>query len=113
MKSKIEINVTLDDNKVPETIEWQSSDQAEQGFKEVKAMFVALFDKETLDTYKIDLWTKELQVMEMDRFVFQGLRSLADTYMKATNNAEMANDMRRFVQYFGEKTGIIPPSEQQ
>lgn len=112
MKSKIEINVVLDDNKVPEKIEWKSTDQQEEGFKEVKAMFVSLFDKETLDTFKIDLWTKELQVMEMDRFVFQGLRSLADTYMKATNNQEMANDMRRFVQYFGEKTGIIPPSEQ-
>jgi len=111
MKSKIEINVVLDDSKVPESIEWQSSDSPD-GFKEVKAMFVALFDKETLDTFKIDLWTKEMQVMEMDRFVFQGLRSLADTYMKATNNQEMANDMRRFVQYFGEKTGIIPPSEQ-
>ena len=112
MKSKIEINVILDENKVPEMIEWKSTDQAEEGFKEVKAMFVSLFDKETLDTFKIDLWTKELQVMEMDRFVFQGLRSLADTYMKATNNQDMANDMRRFVQYFGEKTGIIPPSEQ-
>lgn len=112
MKSKIEINVLLDENKVPEKIEWQTSDQPDEGFKEVKAMFVSLFDKDTLDTYKIDLWTKELQVMEMDRFVFQGLRSLADTYMKATNNQDMANDMRRFVQYFGEKTGIIPTSEQ-
>lgn len=111
MKSKIEINVELDDNKVPERIDWKSSDQGNEA-KEVKAMFIALFDKETLDTYKIDLWTKEMQVMEMDRFMFQGLRSLADTYMKATNNKEMANDMRRFVQYFGEKTGIIPPSNQ-
>jgi len=111
MKSKIEINVELDEKKVPSKIEWSSTDQGGES-KEVKAMFISLFDKETLDTYKIDLWTKDLQVMEMDRFVFQGLRSLADTYMKATNNQEMANDMRRFVQYFGEKTGIIPPSEQ-
>ncbi len=111
MKSKIEINVELDDKKVPEKIEWSSSDQGGDP-KEVKAMFISLFDKDTLDTFKIDLWTKDLQVMEMDRFVFQGLRSLADTYMTATNNQDMANDMRRFVQYFGEKTGIIPPSEQ-
>jgi len=49
-------------------------------------------------------------VMEMDRFVYQMVRSLADTYYRATNNADLANEMQRFAQYFGEKTEIIPPS---
>ena len=48
-----------------------------------------------------------MQVIEMDRFVFQTLRGLADTYFKATQNAELATSMRQFVHYFGEKTGII------
>ena len=31
-------------------------------------MLLSLFDKDDLDTLKIDLWTKDMQVMEMDRF---------------------------------------------
>ena len=61
-----------------------------------------------MDTIKIDLWTKEMQVVEMDRFFFQTLKGLSDTYFKATNNAELASAMRQFVQYFGEQTEIIP-----
>jgi hypothetical protein len=54
------------------------------------------------------LWTKELQVAEMDRFMYQVLQSLSQTYLKATNNKELAEDMARFAQYFGEKTEIVP-----
>jgi len=35
------------------------------------------------------------------------LTSLTDGYYRATQNTELANEMRRFVQYFGEKTGIL------
>jgi gliding motility-associated protein GldC len=71
-------------------------------------MLLALFDRETLDTLKIDLWTRDMQVMEMDRFFFQTLRSLADTYYRATQNSQLSTDFQRFVQYFGEQTEIIP-----
>ena len=109
--SNIHIKVSLDDKKHPESIHWSSDDNPE-GLKEqeAKAMLVSFFDKEYKDTYKIDLWTTEMQVAEMDRFVFQSLRAIADTYMKATGNMQMANDMQRFVQYFGESTEIIPKS---
>ena len=69
------------------------------------------FDNDTKDTMKIDLWTTKMQVNEMDRFFFQTLRAMADTYFKATQNREMAVDMQRFAQYFGEKTEIIPKAD--
>jgi len=34
------------------------------------------------------------------------LKSLADTYLRATQNKEVATDMRRFSDYFAEKTNI-------
>ena len=49
-----------------------------------------------------------MQVVEMDRFIFQTLRSLSDTYYRATQNKALANEMQRFVDYFGERTEIIP-----
>ncbi len=112
MKEKeIKVKVRLDKNNVPEDISWIADDQPET--VKGKAFMLSVFDKETLDTLKIDLWTKEMQIHEMDRFVFQTLRGVTDTYYKATNNAELANEMQRFVHYFGEKTGLIEEGEEE
>ncbi len=112
-KSKIELEIELDDAKLPISIRWKS-DANPQGpnYTECKAFSLALFDKEYKDTFKIDLWTKEMQVVEMDRFIFQTLRSLGDTYFRSTNNSDLANEMQRFVDYFGQKTGIITEENQ-
>lgn len=107
--SHINIRVGLNENNVPIKMEWQSNDNpAGITPQECKAMLLSLFDKENKETFKIDLWTNEMQVGEMDRFFYQTLRALSDTYFKATQNKELATDMRRFVQYFGEKTEILP-----
>jgi gliding motility-associated protein GldC len=106
--STIEIEIGLNKDKHPAKIQWRSSDNPDGAqFTEGKAMLFSIFDKEYLDTLKIDLWTNEMQVVEMDRFMFQSLRALADTYYRATNNKELANDMQLFVDYFGKQTGII------
>ncbi|MEZ4912208.1 MAG: gliding motility protein GldC [Saprospiraceae bacterium] len=107
--STIQINISLNDKKFPEAIEWKSDDNPNgTGFQECKAMSLAVFDKTYLDTLKIDLWTTDMQVVEMDRFIYQSLRSMADMYFRATNNGSLANDMQSFVDYFGTQTGIIP-----
>lgn len=112
-KSTILLEVELDDKKHPKTIQWQASDNPEnKGPMACKAFLLSLFDEKTADTFKIDLWTSQLQVAEMDRLMFQTIRSLADTYYRATNNAELANAMHGFSLYFGEQTGIIPKQEQ-
>jgi gliding motility-associated protein GldC len=107
-KSKITIDIELDDNNIPEAISWNSTDAQDKTLQESKAILLSLFDRNTKETLKIDLWTKEMQVAEMDRFVFQTLKSLCDTYYKATQNAKMASAMQQFTTYFGEETEIIP-----
>ncbi len=107
--SEIIVRINLDENKVPDHIEWQASEGGQKHPAESKSVFLSLLDKDTLDTSTLFLWTKECQVAEMDRNVFYALGSMADGYYKATQNTELANEMRRFVQYFGEKTGIIKP----
>ncbi len=111
-QSDIKLTVGLDESNVPVKIEWEAEDNPNgEGAKECKAFLLSVFDKESRDTMKIDLWTTEMQVNEMDRFFFQTLRALSDTYFKATQNQDLANDMARFVQYFGEKVEIIPKAE--
>lgn len=107
--SDITIRVSLDKDQVPVKIEWSADDMHAPGkFDECKAMAIALFDKDQRDTLRIDLWTKEMQVQEMDRFLYQTLRSLSQTYLRATQNKELAEDMAKFAHYFAEKTEIVP-----
>jgi gliding motility-associated protein GldC len=107
--ANIVIQVGLDQNNVPTTIHWQAEDSPDTPNPVAcKAFLLSLFDADHRDTFKIDLWTKEMQVIEMDKFFYQTLRGMADTYLRSTNNKELANDMQKFVQYFGEKTEVLP-----
>jgi gliding motility-associated protein GldC len=112
-EKEIRIKVGLNDQNMPISIQWDADDNTAAGAaQESKAMLISLFDREHLDTIKIDLWVKDMQVGEMDRFMFQTLRGLAETYFRATQNTQLASDMQRFVQYFGEQTQVIPKAEQ-
>jgi gliding motility-associated protein GldC len=106
--SEIKIKVGLDAEKVPVSIDWSASDMHPNGATEAcKAMMIALFDDAHKDTLRIDLWTKDMQVIEMDRFMYRILQSLSETYLRATNNRDMAEQMAQFAHYFGQQTEII------
>lgn len=108
-KAKIDIEVLFNDDQLPSHIYWDASDQKDsQQAKDSKALLLFLFDREAKETLKIDLWTHDFEIMEMDRLMFHTIRSLADTYVRATNNRELAESMQQFAAYFGEQTGIIP-----
>ena len=114
-RAKISIAIDRDEKGVPEKMIWQATDNPDGPKKqECKAMLLSLFDKDQKDTIKVDLWTKDMMVDEMDRFYFQTLRSLADTYFKATQNNELASQMQHFTTFFGQQTGILPkPGEEK
>jgi gliding motility-associated protein GldC len=106
--SEIKVRVGLNAEQVPVRLDWMAEDDpAGAKWSEIKAMLFSIFDKDSRDTLKIDLWTNEMRVDEMNRFYYQVFRSMTDTYFQATQNAEMANEMRSFVQYFGEKTEVL------
>ena len=107
IKNRIVLEVELDEEKMPERISWDAGNQEDAGFKQSKAFFLTLFDKNNRDTLELDLWTKEMQVIEMDRFIFQTLNSLSEMYYRATKNTDLANEMKSFARYFGEKTNIV------
>ncbi len=103
--SEVLIKVGLNAENIPVHMEWKA--EGSNGMIPSKGLLLSLFDYDTRDTVKIDLWTKDMQVEEMDRFVFQTLRGLCDTYFKATQNNELASAMQQFTDYFGQKTEII------
>lgn len=104
-KNTITLDITLDENKYPAAIHWTSDDNPlGKEPTECKAMLLSLFDADYKDTYRIDLWTKEMQVPEMNMFMFYTLRGMADTYFNATKNAELASAIRQLADYIAEKT---------
>ncbi len=109
--SKIILEILLDENKIPEKIFWTAAESDDASKQPSKALMLSLFHEQTKETMRIDLWTKEMQVMEMDRFYYHSLKSMADNYLKATGNEKMASAMRQLAQYFGEETQIIPKPE--
>jgi len=105
--NQIVLDITLDENNIPSAIRWTADDGPDAGVShEVKAFLLSLCDAGTGDTLKIDLWTKDFQIQEMNSMVFFTLKSLADTYLRATDNKALATDLRRFSEYFADQCKI-------
>lgn len=101
--SSIQIQVALDENKVPESIEWTASDSTADRMNKAKAMMVAFWDGADKTALRIDLWTKEMMVDEMADFFYQTMMTMADTYQRATPYVDQANDLRAFATDFYKK----------
>ncbi len=106
MQKEITVQVELDDQKMPESISWNASDN--QGEDRVcEAMMMALWDRKSNNTMRIDLWTKAMKVDEMDHFMFQSIITMADTYRRATGNDKLANSILEFGKKFAEESDFI------
>ena len=60
-----------------------------------------------MNTLRMDLWTKEMSIEEMNKFFFQTYITMADTFQRATNEDGMGEAMKDFAEFFGEKLGVI------
>jgi gliding motility-associated protein GldC len=99
----IHIRVTRDARDDIESLRWSATDAPMPGDQDAKAMIMALWDAEARNSLRIDLWTKDMTVEDMNDFFFQTLLTLADTYRSATNNDELMSDIKHFAREFAEK----------
>ncbi|MFN8249042.1 MAG: gliding motility protein GldC [Ferruginibacter sp.] len=111
--STISIDVLLDNNKIPEQINWQASDSTADMKQKAKAMCLAFWDAADRSALRIDLWTKDMMVDEMGDFFYQMLVSLADTFQRATQQQELSEEMKTFAKEFIEKFRANELSKQQ
>jgi gliding motility-associated protein GldC len=100
--SNIHIEVELDDNKVPEKLQWTAKDGGIQE-QETKAVLLSVWDHKTQEALRIDLWTKDMPLDEMKVFFHQTLRAMSDTFERATSDEKMSATMRDFCDYFAER----------
>ena len=105
-KSNISIKVSLDENKVPEELNWSAEDGGVNN-EPTKAIMLSVWDHNAQEMLKIDLWTKDMPMDHMKKFYYQIYMSMADSFERATTDTEMSQDMKDFARYFGEKQQVI------
>src|SRR6185369_1150496 len=102
-KSIISIEVETDNNHIPQNISWHASDTTADAAQKARAMMLSFWDGAEKTAMRIDLWTKDMMVDEMADFYYQTIMTMADTYGRATNHAELVEEMKNFAKEFYKK----------
>ncbi len=108
MSRTAEINVTidLDSNNLPIRIQWQATDAKDEAPVQCQSVMLSLWDSNSKTTAAIDLWTKDTSVDDMNLHFYQMFHKMADTYLRATKNSDVAKLIHEFGDGFGETLGL-------
>jgi len=101
-KSEIKLVVELDDDQIPEKILWDADEKGSKGLSETKSMSLSLWDHETKNTMRIDLWTKDMPVEEMKRFYIDCLGGLGQSILNSTGDEYMNQEINSLCDKFVE-----------
>ena len=104
--SEIKFLIDLDENRVPEKLQWTAEDGGVNQ-QEAKAIMLSIWDSKVQETLRIDLWTKDMPVDEMKKFFHQTLVAISFTFQRATDDQQMTDTMKDFCDYFAEKMDLI------
>lgn len=105
--SDITFKISLDENHVPEKIEWNAEGSEQSEMSESKSIMLALWDEKENNTLRIDLWTKSMMVDEMKKFTCQNIITMADTFERSTGEKEIAKEIRDFGKKIALKLGVL------
>lgn len=109
--AQINLTVDLDKDQLPTRIEWEASDASGSGPAECQSMLLSLWDNETKTTAAIDLWTKGTSIEDMNLHFYQVFHKMAETYLRATKNTDIANMIHEFGDGFGDRLGLKGPPQ--
>ena len=91
-KTNINFSIELDDNNVPNKIEWDASDKPDASPSATKSISVSLWDHQQKNTLRIDLWTNDMPVEEMKRFYIDCIGGLSQSILSSTGDEFMASE---------------------
>jgi gliding motility-associated protein GldC len=105
--AEIKLTVDLDSADLPTRIEWQASEGQADGPISCESMMLSVWDSKNKSLAAIDLWIKDTTVDDMNLYFYQVIHKLADKYLRATKNEDIADSIREFGDGFGETLGLI------
>jgi gliding motility-associated protein GldC len=88
-KSEINITVELDDNRIPEKIFWDATENPNEGINDTKAISLSVWDHYNKGLLGINLWTKDMPIDEMNHFAVDVVGNLAQMLGDATGNEDV------------------------
>lgn len=92
-KSEIRFAIEMDKDRIPERITWDADEKPSDEISETKAIAVSLWDEKEKNTLRIDLWTKDMEVMDMKRFYIDCIGGMAQSVLNATGDEFMSQEM--------------------
>ncbi len=105
--AEIKLTVDLDRDDVPTRITWEASEARGAGPTPCQSMMLSLWDGERKTIAAIDLWIKETDIDDMNQYFYQAIHQMADTYLRATKNADIAKLIHEFGEGFGGTVGLV------
>lgn len=103
-KSNISISIDLDEQNIPEKINWKADDSPSEDWTESKAMALGFWGENSQNgTLKIDLWTKSMEVHEMKQFAIELMSGMAQTVKDATDDNVFASEIEFLCQSLGKR----------
>ena len=99
-QSTITIDVTLDEKNIPDQIVWKATDSTADAGQKARAMILSFWDGADKSALRMDLWTKDMMVDEMADFYYQTIMTMADSFSRATHQAELVDMMKNFAKDF-------------
>ncbi len=111
-KSTIKIDVSRDPQKMISGIHWNATDSTADAHQAAKAMILSFWDGQEKSAMRIDLWTKDMMIDEMGDFFYQTMMVMADTYGRATQQKELAEDLKKFAADFYKKSRALLEKQQ-
>lgn len=92
-KSTIQFTIELDENNIPEKIEWDATEKPDPGMSETKSISISLWDHVQQNTMRIDLWSKDMPVDEMKKFYVDCIGGISQSVLSSTQDEFMAKEM--------------------
>lgn len=101
-ESEINFKIVLDKDNVPEKLFWDASDKQPNGYEPTKAFCLSLWDDKNNSTLKIDLWAKDMPLLEMKRFYVETIGGLAESLRSATGDETMVEEINQLCERLGK-----------
>ncbi len=92
-ESEIKFKIRLDHDNIPEKIYWDADQKDSPGYSETKSISLSLWDDESKNTLRIDLWAKDMPVDEMKRFYIDCLGGISQTLLNSTGDEYMSREI--------------------
>ena len=99
-QSRITIDVSLDEKNIPDQILWNATDSTADNAQKARAMMLSFWDGADKSALRMDLWTKDMMVDEMADFYYQTIMTMADSFERATHQAELVDMLKNFAKDF-------------